>query len=72
MTQLFEDFKKEHPEVAKAMGIIGMTHEEYCERYNREVLRKIMEPPRISMSNSTVPFPGKPWYLRSATSTKEN
>jgi hypothetical protein len=72
MTQHFEDFKKEHPRIAEAMGILGMTHEEYCEACDRTVLRKIMEPPRISMSDSTVPFPGRPWYLRSATATKEN
>lgn len=71
MTKLFEDFKKEHPRIAEAMGIIGMTHEEYCERYNREMFRWICDPQRFSMGGSTapLPFPGA-WYS-SSTATKE-
>jgi len=71
MTQIFEDFKKEHPRIAEAMGIIGMTHEEYCEAYDRMVIRKFAQPLPVTISNATVPFPGRPWYLNSATSQKE-
>ena len=75
MKQHFEELKQHYPKTAKALGITAdMEYEEWREAYHRETLRKIMEPPRISMSDSTtpLPFPGRPWYLHSTTSTKEN
>jgi hypothetical protein len=68
MTQLYEDFKKEHPKVVEAMGIIGMTHEEYCEAYDRMVLRKFMRPLPVNTSNLTTPLPRK-WQMRYSNST---
>jgi len=67
MTQLFEDFKKQYPEVTKAMGILGMTHEEYCEAYDRMVIQKFMRPLPVDISNLTTPLPSRwrMWYSNS-------
>lgn len=72
MDNLFKEFKKQYPKVAKAMGVLGMTHEEYCEAYRRESLRWVYDPPRISMSNTTtlLPLSEQIWYTNS-TNPKE-
>jgi hypothetical protein len=72
MKQFFEDFKQQYPKVAKAMGVLGMAYEEYCDAYRRGSLRWIYDPPRVSMSNATTLLPRSEqiWYTNS-TNTKE-
>jgi hypothetical protein len=72
MKQYFEDFKKQYPKVAEAMGILGMTHEEYCEAYDRMVLQKFMRPLPVDTTGLTTPLPPqwRTWYSNS-TAQKE-
>jgi len=67
--QHFEDFKQEHPKIAEAMGIIGMTYEEYCEAYDRMVLQKFMRPLPVDTTNTT-PLPQHRWQVWYTNSTK--
>jgi hypothetical protein len=72
MTQLFDDFKKQYPKVAEAMGILGMTHAEYREAYDRAIIQGLICLP-VDTSSFTTPLPPA-WqrrYSNSTVATKE-
>jgi len=62
--QHFEEIKQRYPVAAKALGITeDMDFDEWREAYNREALRRLMQPLPVDTSGLKTPMPyWQRWY----------